>query len=85
MLSQGACVVIDAVRAVGGTIQLTPEQFQFVRASHELPSGDKAFLARDWNGVAVLGLFDDDGQVCAVFRATDWVERAVDQVGRGET
>jgi hypothetical protein len=54
-------------------------------ATHESPPGNKAFLARDSNGVAVLGLFDDDGQVCAVFRATDWIERVVDQVGRGET
>jgi hypothetical protein len=74
-LSQGACVTIDAVRTVGVTTQLTPEQFQFVRAfwmailpaTPELPSGDKAFLAKDSNGVVVLGLFDDGGQVCAVF------------------
>ena len=92
-LAQGACVTIDAVRTVGVTTQLTPEQFQFVRgfwmaippATPELPPGDKAFLAKDSNGVAVLGLFDDGGQVCAVFQATDWIERVVDQVGRGET
>jgi hypothetical protein len=92
-LSQGACITIDAVRTVGMTTQLTPEQFQFVRAfwmaippaTHELPPGDKAFLAKDSNGVAVLGLFDDGGEVCAVFQATDWIERLVDQVGRGET
>ena len=77
----------------GMTTQLTPEQFQFVRAfwmaippaTHELPPRDKAFLAKDSNGVAVLGLFDDGGEVCAVFQATDWIERVVDQVGRGET
>ena len=92
-LSQGACVTIDAVRTVGATVQLTPEQFQFVRAfwmaippaTRELPPGDKAFFAKDSNGVAILGLFDDGGQVCAVFQATDWIERVVDQVGRGET
>ena len=39
-----------------------------------------------WRHVEVtLGLYDDGGQVCAVFQATDWLERAVDQVGRGET
>ena len=54
-------------------------------ATPELPPGDKAFLAKDSNGVAVLGLFDDGGQVCAVFQAADWIERVVDQVGRGET
>ena len=55
------------------------------RATPELPPGDKASLAKDSNGVAVLGLFDDGGQVCAVFQATDWIEHVVDQVGRGET
>ena len=53
--------------------------------SHELPPGDKAFLAGGPEGVAVLGLFDDGGEVCAVFEATDWLQRLVDQVGRGET
>jgi hypothetical protein len=92
-LSHGACVRIADVRAIGATVQLTPEQFQFVRAfwmaippaSQELPPGDKAFLAKEADGVAVLGLFDDAGQVCAVFPATDWLERVVDEVGRGET
>lgn len=92
-LSHGACIRMDDVRAVGATVQLTPDQFQFVRAfymavppvSHELPPGDKAFLAKGPEGVAVLGLYDDGGQVCAVFEATDWLERLIDQVGRGET
>jgi hypothetical protein len=92
-LSHGACVRMDEVRAIGATVQLTPEQFQFVRAfwmaippaSRELPPGDKAFLAKEPDGIAVLGLFDDGGQVCAVFPATDWLERVVDEVGRGET
>jgi hypothetical protein len=53
--------------------------------SHDQPRGDEAFLAKDLQGTAVLGLFDDEGQVCAVFNATDWMERIVDQVGRGET
>jgi hypothetical protein len=88
-LSQGACVAIDAVRTVGVTTQLTPEQFQFVRAfwmaispaTPELSPGDKAFLPKDSSSIAVFGLFDDDGQVCAVFR----IEHVVDPVGRGET
>ena len=92
-LSRGACLRMDDVRAVGATVQLTPDQFQFVRAfymavppvSHELPPGDKAFLAKEPEGVAVLGLFDDGGEVCAVFEATDWLQRLVNQVGRGET
>jgi hypothetical protein len=92
-LSEGACVRLEAVRAVSATVQLTPDQFQFVRAfwmaippaSRELPPGDKAFLARDSEGTDVLGLYDDGGQVCVVLKATDWLERLVDQVGRGET
>ena len=52
-LLQGMCVTIDAVRAVGATVQLAPEQFQFVRgfwmgippATRDLPPGDKVFLA----------------------------------------
>jgi hypothetical protein len=92
-LSSGVCVGIDDVRSVGATVELTPEQFQFVRAfwmaippvSRELPPGDKAFLAKDPSGMAILGLFDDGGQVCAVFPATNWIERVVDEVGRGET
>jgi hypothetical protein len=92
-LAHGACVRMDDVRATGATVQLTPEQFQFVRAfwmaippaSRELPPGDKAFLAKEPDGIAILGLFDDEGQVCAVFPATDWLERVVDEVGRGET
>ena len=59
------------MRALGATVGLTPEQFQFVRAfwmaippaSLELPPDDKAFLAKDPNGISMLGLFDDGGQV----------------------
>jgi hypothetical protein len=42
-------------------------------------------LAKGPERVAVLGLFDDDGEVCAAFEATGWLQRLVDQVGRGET
>jgi hypothetical protein len=92
-LSQGACVEMDDLRKVSAIVQLTPDQFQFVRAfcmatppeTRELPPGDKAFLAKDAEGVVVMGLYDDGGQVCAVFKATDWLERLVDEVGRGES
>jgi hypothetical protein len=53
--------------------------------SHELPPGDKAFLAKGPEGAAIFGLYDDGGQVCAIFEATNWLERLVDEVGRGET
>ena len=60
-LSSGACVGLDEGRALGATVELTPEQFQFVRAfwmaippaSRESPPGDKAFLAKDPNGMAI--------------------------------
>lgn len=92
-LSQGACVKMDDVRNASAIVQLTPDQFQFVRAfwmalppaSSELPPGDKAFLAKDAEGLAVMGLYDDAGQICAVLKATDWLERLVDEVGRGES
>ena len=93
-LARGACVEIADVRAIGETVQLTPEQFQFVRAfwmaippaSRELPPGDKAFLAREADGFSRSLVFSTRrGQVCAVFPATDWLERVVDEVGRGET
>ena len=93
-LHEGGCIKIDAVRAAGATVTLTPEQFQFVRAfwmaippvSRTLPPGDHAFLAKDKDGQAMLGLYDeDDGQVCGVFRADDWMLKLVDEIGRGET
>lgn len=92
-LTQGACVKMDDVRKVSAAVQLTPDQFQFVRAfwmaippaSRELPPGDKAFLAKDAEGEAVLGLYDEGGQVCAVVKSTDWLERLLDEVGRGES
>ena len=92
-LSQGVCVTIDAVRTSGRPFNSHPSSFsscagsgwRIPPATRDLPPGDKAFLAKDSNGVAVFGLFDDGGEVCAVFQATDWIERVVDQVGRGET
>ena len=90
-LTSGGCVAMAEVRAAGA-VELTPDQFQFVRAfwmaippvSHELPPGDKAFLAKDAEGNSAFGLFDDFGAVCSVFEATDWMERLVGEVGRGE-
>jgi len=91
-LMSGGCVAMAGVRAASAVIELTPDQFQFVRAfwmaippvSHELPPGDKAFFAKDSSGDEVFGLFDGAGAVCSVFEATDWMERLVAQVGRGE-
>ncbi|MFZ1109872.1 MAG: hypothetical protein WAN43_16175 [Rhodomicrobium sp.] len=91
-LASGGCVTMIDVRAVGAVVELAPEQFQFVRAfwmaippvSHELPPGDKAFLVKDATGDEAFGLFDDSGAVCAVFQATGWMEKLVNEVGRGE-
>ena len=46
-LSEGLCVTIDAVRAIGATVQLTPEQFQFVRGFWMgIPPGNPRLAAR---------------------------------------
>ena len=94
-LSPGQCVSMRDIRAVaaeGAVVTLTPEQFAFVRGfwagippqTEGLPPGDKAFYAKDDSGDAVFGLYDDDGEVCAVFRSEGWIQRMIDAVGRGE-
>ena len=91
-LSHGDCVAMTDVRAVGSVVQLTGDQFQFVRAfymaipplSHELPVGDKAFYAKDSTGTGSFGLYDEAGSVCAVFVSTDWLQKLIGEVGRGE-
>lgn len=92
-LSKGGCVAMSDVRSAGAVVELAPELFQFVRAfymeippvSHQFPPGDKAFYAKDASGVGVFGLFDGDGHVCAVFQSTDWLEKLIDEVGRGDS
>jgi hypothetical protein len=92
VLHDGGCTTIARVREAGAVIELTPEQFQFIRAfwmaippiSRTLPPGDKAFIARDAEETAV-GLIDStDGAVCAVFPTPDWMQVLIDQIGRGE-
>jgi hypothetical protein len=91
-LTSGGCVTIADVRAAGALVELTPDQFQFVRAfwmaippvSQQLAPGDKAFFVQDATGHAAFGLFDESGAVCSVFEATDWIKKLVDQIGRGE-
>ena len=81
------------MRAAGSVVELTPDQFQFVRAfymaipplSHALPPGDKAFYTIDGDGVEAFGLVDSAaGKVCVVFQSSKWLKRLIDQVGRGE-
>lgn len=91
-LYAGVCISIQAIRTNSAVVQLTPEQFQFVRAfwmaippaSQELPPGDKAFIAKGVGGEKIAGLFDDGGQVCSALPMVDWLEKEIDEVGRGE-
>ena len=83
------CVPVSAFRSVSTVTELTPEQFQFVRAlyvalppvSRSLPPGDRAVMAIAGQ-VAMLALVADD-QACARFLAPDFIQAMVMQVGEG--
>jgi len=85
------CVPIAAIKSVSTVTDLTPEQFQFVRAlyvaippvSRQLPPGDHAVMARS-GGVVMLALVAD-GQACARLLAPDFIQTMVMQVGQGMT
>jgi hypothetical protein len=85
------CVPVSDFKAVSTVIELTPEQFQFVRAlyvalppvSRSLPPGDRAVMAK--SGDAVMLALVDDGQACARFLAPDFIQAMLLQVGLGET
>jgi hypothetical protein len=85
------CVPVSAFKAVSTVTDLTPEQFQFVRAlyiaippvSRELPPGDHAVMAR--SGGAVMVALVADGQSCARFLAPDFIQTMLVQVGEGVT
>jgi hypothetical protein len=70
---------------------LTPEQFQFVRAlyiaippvSRKLPPGDHAVMAS--SGGAVMVALVANGQSCARFLAPDFIQTMLVQVGKGVT
>jgi hypothetical protein len=70
---------------------LTPEQFQFVRAlyiaippiSRELPPGDHAIMAS--SGGAMMVALVSDGQACARFLAPDFIKTMLVEVGQGMT
>ena len=76
---------------VSTVTDLTPEQFQFVRAfyvaippvSRSLPPGDHAIMAIS-GGDVMLALVAD-GQACARFLAPDFIQAMVIQVGEGQT
>src|ERR1700690_1785152 len=67
------CVPVSAIKSVSTVTDLTPEQFQFVRAlyvaippvSQKLPPGDHAVMAS--SGGAVMVALVADGQACARF------------------
>jgi hypothetical protein len=82
---------VSEFKTVSTVIELTPEQFQFVRALYvallpvlrTLQPGDKAVMAN--SGDAVMLALVADGQACARFLAPDFITAMVIQVGMGET
>jgi hypothetical protein len=86
-----ACIPVATFSSVSTVTELTPEQFQFVRAlyvalppvSRTLPPGDHAVLARSGE-VAMLALVAD-GQACARFLAPDFIQAMLIEVGEGRT
>jgi hypothetical protein len=91
-LSQEApeCVPVSAFGSVSTVTDLTPEQFQFVRAfyvalppvSRTLPPGDHAVMAS--SGGAVMLALVSDGLACARFLAPDFLQAMLVQVGHGQ-
>ena len=83
------CVPVSAMKSVATLTDLTPEQFQFVRAlyvaippiSRELPPGDRAVMAS--SGSSVMLALVADGQACARMLAPDFIQTMVTQVGQG--
>jgi hypothetical protein len=92
-LSQEApeCVPVSAIKSVSTVTDLTPEQFQFVRAlyialppiSRTLPPGDHAVMAS--SGGSVMLALVANGQACARFLAPDFIKTMLIQVGKGMT
>ena len=85
------CVPVSAIKSVSTVTDLTPEQFQFVRAlyvaippvSQKLPAGDRAVMAS--SGGAVMLALVADGQACARLLAPDFIQTMLAQVGQGTT
>ena len=83
------CVSVSAIKSVSTVTDLTPEQFQFVRAlyvaippiSQKLPPGAHAVMAS--SGGAVMVALVADGQACARFLAPDFIQTMLVQVGQG--
>ena len=85
------CVPVSAIKSVSTVTDLTPEQFQFVRAlyvalppvSRTLPPGDRAVIAT--SGSDAMVALVADGQACARFLAPDFIQSMLIQVGKGMT
>ena len=85
------CVSISAIKSVSTVRDLTPEQFQFVRAlyvaippvSRKLPPGDRAVMAS--SGGAVMLALVANGEACARLLAPDFIQTMLAQVGQGTT
>lgn len=91
-LSQDApeCVPVSEFKAVSTVTELTPSQFQFVRAlyvalppvSRKLPPGDHAVMAIA--GKTVMVALVDGVQACARFLAPDFIQSMLTEVGQGQ-
>ncbi len=85
------CVPVSDIKSVSTMTDLTPEQFQFVRAlyiaippvSRTPPPCDHAIMAA-CSGAAIFATVGD-GQVCTRFLAPDFIQRMLSQVGKGMT
>jgi hypothetical protein len=84
------CVPVSEFKTVSTVTELTPAQFQFVRAlyialppvSRKLPPGDHAVMATA-EGAVMLALVDGV-EACARFLAPDFIQAMLIQVGEGQ-
>ena len=83
------CVPVSEFSSVSTVTDLSPAQFQFVRAlyvalppvSRTLPPGDHAVMAI--SGTSVMLALVDGVQACARFLAPDFIQSMLNQVGEG--
>ena len=84
------CVPVSEFKTVSSVTELTPAQFQFVRAlyvalppiSRTLPPGDHAVMATA-GGSSMLAIVDGI-EACARFLAPEFILSMLNQVGQGE-
>lgn len=84
------CVPVSEFKTVSKVTELTPAQFQFVRAlyialppvSRKLPPGDHAVMAT--SGESVMLALVDGVEACARFLAPDFIQTMLIQVGQGQ-